>query len=297
MKKIIFTMFGVLASIPVSLVSTATVSANPYMGYMPPPWVRPAVPMPYMPYRAPYARTGYFPMVPYGARMPMMRPAMRPVPPMARPMPMRPMAQRHMPVPPPRQFSYNTRRAPLPAMNGRGYYPANQLARAPRINRAAPGFAPRPAPRMARPMQPPRQAYPGVAQFRPQYRFSQAPAPMRPWGRMPANYAQAPRYFQRPPMYNGPRRIARAPAPVWRAPVPQYRRPAVPPRQTAWRAAPARSVAPRRMNAWPAQYANQNVPPRQGYQSARYRPYPSAMAQPQRPAYGTHRVSYAYNGR
>jgi len=307
MKKIIFTMFGVLASIPVSLVSTAAVSANPYMGYMPPPWVRTAAPVPYMPYRAPYARSGYFPMMPYAAPLPVMRP----VPPMARPMPMRPMAQPRMPVPPPRQFSYNPRRASIPAMNARGAYPANQVARAPRINRAGPGFAPRPVPgvtrgpvarapvwQAARQMRPTRQAYPGVARFRPQYRFSQAPAPMRRWGRVPANYAQAPRYFRPPVMHNYPRRLARAPmpAPVWRAPVPQYR-PAVPPRQTAWRAAPARFVPPRRMNARPAQYANQNVPQRQGYQPGRYRPYQSAMTLPQRPAYGTHRASYAYNRR
>ena len=310
MKKIIVTMFGVLASIPVSLVSTATVSANPYPGYMPPPWVRPHV-MPPMPYRAPYARAGYLPMMPYVAPRPMMRPMpMRPMP--MRPMPMQPMAQRRMPAPPARQFSYNPRQAPMRAMN-RMPYPANRAVRAPWPNHAAPGFAPRPVPGfargpvaaparapgwpVARQMPPVRQVYPGLAQFRPQYRFSQTPAPLRPWGRVPAAHAQAPRYFQPPVMHNNPRRLARAPAPMWRAPVPQYRRPVAPPRQTAWRAAPARPVPPRRMNAWPPQYARQGVPQRQGYQANRFRPYPSAAARSQRPAYGTRQVSYAYGRR
>lgn len=202
----------------------------------------------------------------------------------------------------------------MPAMNGRAPYPVNQIARAPWPNRAAPGFAPRPvpgfvprpAPRpawapgwpVARQMPPVRHFYPGLAQFRPQYRFSKAPVPQRQWGRVPAAHAQAPRYFRPPVMHNDPRRLARAPvpAPVWRAPVPQYR-PVAPPRQTAWRAAPATSVPPRRMNAWPAQFANQRAPQRQGYQANRFRPYQSATTQSQRPVYGTRQVSYAYGRR
>jgi len=56
-------------------------------------------------------------------------------------------------------------------------------------------------------------------------------------------------------------------------------------------------VPPRRMTAWSPQYANKHIQQRQGYQSGRYRPYQSATTQPQRPAYGTQRVNYAFNRR
>lgn len=325
MKKIMVTMFGVLASIPVSLLSTATVSANPYPGYMPPPWVRPAV-MPSMPYRTPYATPGHMhPMIPmpYASPGPVMRPwGMRPMARPMRPSPMQSMAQRRMPPAPTRQFAFNSRRSPAPAVAGRMPHPANQIARAPWPNHAAPrvapgsvqGYAPRsarrPAPRpawaparpIARHTPPARQFYPGLAQFRPQYRFKQPPMPRQHyWGRMPAAQAQAPRYFQPPFMHNDPRRLARAPAPVWRAPAAQ-RMPVAPPRQMARQSGRAQALAqaPHRMNhARPPRYANQATPApqRYGYQPNRYRPYQPTVTQSQRPVYGTRQVSYAYGRR
>ncbi len=297
MKKIMITMFGILAAAPVSLLSATSASANPYPGYVPPPWVRPPA-MPPVPMQHPRLR--YIPMAPR-AGSPRFRAAPMPVPmarPMRRPMPAPVIAQRRGPAVPPAPFRYNRGWTPAPALAARNPYPANRIARAPMPPRAMPGSGPgyarmapgpawRPAWPVARQVLPARHFYPGLSNFRPQYRFAGAPVQSRFWKPVPAR-TQTSRYFRPPVTQHDPRRIARV-AVSPRGPA------AAPTRRMARQNGSAFPSAPvQRTNAWPPRYSGNVAPNRYSATPGGFRPYQSATNRQPPSRYGARPVSYSY---